>query len=148
MEKYTIHSVERLLRKYVDIRVLLIDRSFVGSDVMYTMPPEDLREISNNVFGTKPNASKVRDGKRTARATEELHCSSLDLEIGFNKLRPDEQYTLYHYYIVNDMTFDELARKLDLADRSVAKNKATRALRKLTEYMQGGEKDDGTSRNT
>jgi hypothetical protein len=142
---YTQASVETLLKTYLDIRLLLIDRSFVSTDIIYLIPPQEYKEMAlggHNIFGVKSRAQPVMDGKRTSRAMEELHCASIDLEEGLKQLRDDDYYTVLHYYLFRDKTLDEIAVDLGLLDRRVAHNKATRALKKLTKIMQESKREE------
>lgn len=136
---YTPAQVERLMKNYLAIRSMLDGSS---RPPMVTMPP-DPKEVEQppdrGPFSVPKRASVHVDGKARARATEELHVSTLDLEIGIKKLPKREAQVLALYFIYESHTLEDLCADWNVNSRASMHKILKRLVRKLTEVMNYGE---------
>jgi hypothetical protein len=142
---YSKGIVIRLLQRYLDIRLSLIDRMPKQDKAIYSSQQHQYREkplgASANTgwpFMQKPNAQPRMDGKRKARMMEDLHCATIDLENALLTLTPDEYKLIAEYYIYGSVTLDELAEARGLTSKGRLHDRIMRIVAKLVRRMNEG----------
>lgn len=155
MATYTVRSVERFLRSYLDILCTLEGNTQSLHDTYVTkkkkkthreaVPFGQTTQGEPWPFMEPKHARSPTDGKTKARFLEDLHCAVLDIEEAFPLLSEDDQYLIREYHITQNKTLDELMVERSVASRGSLHQRIHRAVRRLTYLMEHQkEKNRGT----
>lgn len=147
MSTYSVSSVERLLRNYLNIRYLLDVNAQQLRDTSVSVGPnaETRREMPLGMSRTDTVAWPFRetrharppiDGKARARAREELHCSVIDLENVFPYLSKEDQELLTKYHVYQTHTLDDLTAERGLTSRGAMQRRILRSVGRLRNLLE------------
>jgi hypothetical protein len=145
MAVYTVSHVERVLRRYLDIRCALEGSSQQLLDLYVTQgkkskqAPQPLGQTKTGQpwpFMEPQHAKPPMDGKAKARLMEDLHVSVLDIDEAFPKLSDDDQYLILEYHIKQSKTLDEFMAERKVTSRGSMQRRIARSVQRLTRYME------------
>ena len=147
---YSPKTVEKILRNYLDIKYTLEGKSPELPDTyvvtlkrQYGTERVPLGMTSSSApwpFMEPKGATKMVDGKATARLMEDLLVSCLDLENGLKRLHDTDLKLLYLYYIFQTHTLDELAAEIGITSKGSLQRRLQRIVSRLTRFMEQGTK--------
>lgn len=142
MATYTVQSLERYLRSYLDIVCTLEgncqkvpDTLTVQHHVTYRERPFGQRNEAWPLMEPK-RARTPNDGKARARFLEDLHCAKIDIEQAFPRLTRDDQNIILKYFILQTHVLDELMQEYGTTSRGSMQRRAQRAVERLLRIIE------------
>ena len=115
---YTSVMVRNLLTQYLTLREFLWEGTATQSPITQYVRKSTLKDLPLGATNTNPfpfqeknHASSRLDGKRRARAREELLVMVVDLEEGLKELSQHDQAILTNYFILDRLTLEDIATK-------------------------------------
>lgn len=147
MHVYSIPSVIRLLRSYIDFRHYLLGQAVRNADT-YAVPDQKIERRGELPLGqTKGDkrpwpfrelmrAKAPRDGKRRAQLMQDIHVSMIDLEEGLKLLSDDDLELIYKYHLFQTHTLEDLCAERGTRDRGAMSRRVERAVERLVRAME------------
>jgi hypothetical protein len=144
---YTVGTVERLLRNYLDVRYALEGRGQQLPDTYVVREKRDTSERERPFghgtgqswpFMEPKHARAPMDGKAKARLMEDFHCAIIDIENALRDMSDDDLELIYKYYILGTHTLDDLLVERGAQSRGSMLRRNQRAVARLTQRMERG----------
>lgn len=143
---YTPGMVRNLLTQYLALKEFLWEGTANHSPTVQYVRKSTLKSMPLGATNTNPfpfqekqHASSKLDGKRRARAREELLVMLIDLEQGLEKVSAHDKEILVNYFILDRVTLEDIGAKKGQT-KAAASLLVFKILKTLTERMNNASK--------
>lgn len=140
-DSYTPIMVRNLLTQYLTLREFLWEGTANNSPIVQYVRKSTLKDLPLGASNTNPfpfqeknHATSRVDGKRKARAREELLVMVMDLEEGLNKMSDHDKALLINYFVLDRVTLEDIGKSKGQTTQA-ASLLIWRVLDRLTERM-------------